>query len=534
MRFSEMLSALEEAQNDRERLAIAAVEIVLSGRDPKVRAALEAASVPHWFDTDVLAALLGLSPQAAATTAVTLRILPMVEALDNQQSWTVQHDARAALRLRLAEDDPDRFRILSQRCAQYFAGEDPLLRLEALYHRLMFAPVEAAEQLRLLHEDWQRQGRTELLNALGASLHEVVQTRYVEAPVRACALLCLGWIYESRLSLRDREKYAKDALQLFEEIGAHAGVAEAHTQLGRIAQSAGKLPEALAEYRASKEVLEHLVVMEPMNTDYRHELAVVHHDLADVHQSQGGFANALEEYRAGRAVMLRLIEHDPTNTDWRRDLSASHNRVGSLLQAQGRTEEALDEYHAYNGIMQRLVEADPSNTDWQRELAVSYYCVGTVLQLGDKLDEALTEYRAHHAIMERLVEIDPNNTDWLRELSVSHIAVGRLLVEQRRHEEALSHYRASRSISAKLVRHDPENVGWQRDLTVANHRVGCVLQSLGYHEQARGELEAGLLRAQGLVALDPTNVQWRRDVEAIERTLAEVCDVANSVVASGA
>ena len=534
MKFSEMLAALEAAQNDHEQLALATIDIVLSGRDPQVRAALEAASVPHWFDSDVLAALLGLSPQGAATTVVALRVLPMVEALDNRQSWAIDQDARRALRLRLAEEDPDRFRILSQRCAQWLAGDEPVLRIESLYHRLTVTPDEAAEQLRILHEEWQRQGRTELLGALGVPLHELVRTPHLASSARARALVCLGWIYEARLSLRDREKYARDALQLFQQLGAHAGQAEAHAQLGRVAQTAGKLPEALAEYMAGREVLEHLVVTEPQNTDYRHELAVVHHDLADVYQSQGDFAEALNEYHAGRSVMLQLIEYDPRNTDWRRDLSASHNRVGSLLQAQGRNEEALDEYHAYNEIMRRLVEADPSNTDWQRELAVSYNCVGTVLQLQRKLDEALREYRAHHAIMERLVEIDPNNTDWQRELSVSHLALGRVLEQQGKFDETLGHYRAYRCVSARLVRLDPENVGWQRDLIVANHRVGRVLVALDYHEQAKGELEAGLVRAQGLVSIDPSNVQWRRDVEAIEQTLGELAEVMGGAVATGA
>jgi putative phosphotransacetylase len=519
MNFTTMLSMLEAAQGDREKLVLAALEIVLAGRDPKVRPALEAAAIPHWFDASTLSALLESPAQSAAATLVTLRMLPMVEPLENQREWTVQLDARQALRATLAHEQPERFRSLSERAAQSLTGDEPRTQIERLFHRLVCEPERAAQELRTLHEQWQRRGRTEQMRLLGEALHELVRSDTLVSLARAQTLLCLGWLGESRSSLRERGQYAREALRLLNGLGQEAAEAEAHSQLGRVHQSAGKLADALAEYQACNALVRRLVEKEPMNTGWQHELSVSHHAMADVFQLMGNLTEALAEHHAGRAVLQSLVQLDPKNTDWQRDLAASHNRIGRVLHGQGKLIDALGEYQAYRSISAALVDGDPDNTELRRELSVSLNCVGAVLLGLRKLPEALSEYEGSKTITTRLVDQDPTNADWQRDLSHSFGSVGTVLQAQRKPAEALREYQAGAAILRRLIERDPENVEWQHDLSVALLRVGRVLMATGQHADALQNLEAALAISTRLAELEPDHAQTRKDLEVLQEAL---------------
>ncbi len=84
MDLEQAIRILKEAQGDPARFGLASVDLLLAGHPDeereKVRTALEVATVPHWFDEKILAALLN-SPLAtdAEALAARLRRLPVVE-----------------------------------------------------------------------------------------------------------------------------------------------------------------------------------------------------------------------------------------------------------------------------------------------------------------------------------------------------------------------------------------------------------------------------------------------------------------------
>ena len=79
MTFDEIIARLQEAKGDPEQLALAAVDVTLARRDERLREALEAAAIPHWFDERILAHLLDADPAEAAILRERLVALPMVE-----------------------------------------------------------------------------------------------------------------------------------------------------------------------------------------------------------------------------------------------------------------------------------------------------------------------------------------------------------------------------------------------------------------------------------------------------------------------
>src|SRR5918999_3226014 len=84
MDFEQAIRILKEAQGDTAQLGLASVDLLLVGHPDeereKVRTALEVAAMPHWFDEEILAALLD-PPLAADAEALAARLrrLPVVE-----------------------------------------------------------------------------------------------------------------------------------------------------------------------------------------------------------------------------------------------------------------------------------------------------------------------------------------------------------------------------------------------------------------------------------------------------------------------
>lgn len=58
-------------------------------------------------------------------------------------------------------------------------------------------------------------------------------------------------------------------------------------------------------------------------------------DQGDLARIRTILAVAEDEYKAAREIAQHLTSGDPANTEWQRDLSVSHNKIGDVLVAQG-------------------------------------------------------------------------------------------------------------------------------------------------------------------------------------------------------
>jgi hypothetical protein len=463
MNFDQAIAQLQAAQGDPDKLALATLDIVLAGREPGLRAAFEAAALPHWFEADILAGLVGADE--ARRWLAPLTALPMVEAFPLRQGWNVHEATRLALRRHLAATDPARFRALSARWAEVFGGEEPARQIEALFHRLVAGPdAEAARQLRELRVDWYRKGRHENLQALAWALDEARRDAPLGSASRAEVLSDLIWIRGDNLPLPLREAYAQEALALTLSLDDGLARFEAHWTLGRVLLARRKLAEASAQYEAMAGIAQNRLGLEPENTAWLRRLSISHNLMGDLLAAQGDRAGALERHRASLAIAERLAGQDPANAEWQRDLAVSHNKIGDLLAAQGDRAGALERHRAAFAIAERLAGQDPANAQWQRDLSVSLERIGELLAAQGDRAGALERHQAAFAIRERLAGQDPANALWQRDLAVSHWKLAECAEQAGEPAEALACYRKSVALMEKLVGRDPGHAQWQNDL----------------------------------------------------------------------
>jgi hypothetical protein len=250
MNFEDNIKLLQAAQGDSQRLAEATLEIVLAALSPELSGALQAVAVPHWFDEEILGALLQTDKLSAERISAQLRLLSMVESFPLRSGWNITKDMRIALRRRLARTRPEHLHLLSARAASYFEKGDSTRQTEAIYHRLLAFPDVGAAELERFYESWREEDR-EVLQTLGIPLDELIMDGLLEPVARATVLLFFCRIRPGR----GIENQAREASNTFQSIGYSSAEVEARHCLGKILHDQGRQDEALKEFEICKNIM---------------------------------------------------------------------------------------------------------------------------------------------------------------------------------------------------------------------------------------------------------------------------------------
>lgn len=239
--------------------------------------------------------------------------------------------------------------------------------------------------------------------------------------------------------------------------------AEAYYNLGNALLRAGRAEEAMANYSKALE-------LEP-------RMAAAHANLAVIFLAAAQPDEAI-------AHLNKALELDPAN-------AATHNQLGDILFRAGRLEEGLVHYQEavrldpnpafLNNLakalaqigrideaiakFRRIVELDPKT-------AASHYNMGNALLHAGRLGEALGEFS-------RALEINPN-------YAAAHNNLGNILVQLGKMDEALAHYHRALEI-------DP-------NYAAAHNNLGKALQRLNREEEAAIHLQRALELDSGLDA----------------------------------
>ncbi len=119
----ELLTKLLHASTEEEKSYLLAMSLVKN--QPDGRAALLAAAIVHWFDVDILAALLQADkpeekePDFFEQLYVSLQALPFTQTF-SERGYALHDLTRAGIRSHLFRNEPERFKAYSLRAAQHF------------------------------------------------------------------------------------------------------------------------------------------------------------------------------------------------------------------------------------------------------------------------------------------------------------------------------------------------------------------------------------------------------------------------------
>jgi tetratricopeptide (TPR) repeat protein len=518
MDIADQLRVLEDAQGDPAKLVLATVDLAFPAASAAERDALkqtlEACAIPHWCNETILAALLDLSPADSTARFSLLGQLREVERFEARGAGAVNihESARLALRKRMAREEPDLFRALSGRAADYFAADStPTGKIEWIYHRLCAEPDAGAAECEMLSAEWEQSAYPQDRDALALALHELEVTGLVDGRARLEVLLYFGGNrYEHREVVHVAE-CAQTALRLAKETAHARGEATANDLLGLVWLSQGHLPEALAAHRAALDIFRDLAARNPTNALAQWALAVAHGRIGDVYDAQMEFGKALEAFRERSRIFQILVDQEPTNSKLQREAAIDHMRIGDILQKLNQPKLAREAFAAGQQIIQRLVDIRPDNQDWQRDLAMSYGRIASAYD-ADHVKEKREALNESIRIRSELLSHAPDDARHQRDLAAGYSALAFLEMEQQQLPAAQVTFTESCRILRQLVERDPSNAGWHSGLANACSGLGVVLQLQNELAEAQAAQEEALELRRGLSARDPANLLGQRNV----------------------
>lgn len=356
----ELLAQLQAARMPEERTLLL-VRSLLETLPADQRAAAWAAALPHWFDADILAALLQ-TEQAPALYAV-LQTLPLVEPFAGR-GHDVHELSRQAMLADWWQNRRDEYRMLSGRLADHFAADPaPEAQIEAAYHRLAADEDAGADMLWNLGADWNNAFRYDLASALAETALEHLEAgrlagrgagwalfwkgqaeaRYYhhheaqatmkralefaggDRPLQANAIKCLGDVHVMLAEYALARQRYEAALPIYQEIGARLGEANAIRSLGDVAMGEEAYQTALSIYERAAGLYHDLGLP--------NDEADAFSRMANVYHRQKQYELAVEWY--SRAVALTS-----KNAMWYRNRASEYVRVKNAAAARADLERA--------------------------------------------------------------------------------------------------------------------------------------------------------------------------------------------------
>jgi len=289
--------------------------------------ALAAAAVPHWFDAEILAAILAVSAERAQKLLTVLPLMPLVQPWGEGQ-FALHELARQALLADLWANRPALYRAWSARAADYFAtqaapannqgtelanaaeragataGErpsfsaaaapDPRLRIESIYHRLLADPERGADEVWDWGAEWVNTFRYPLIFAL-------VQAGLEHDQAGRLADRARGWVFYRHGLYQIVYSEYRGARRALEAALLAAG--SDRSLLANCIQSLGDVHVRLAEYpQARARYAEALPIYRDIGSRLGEancikSLGDVHVSLAEYPQARARYAEALPIYR---------------------------------------------------------------------------------------------------------------------------------------------------------------------------------------------------------------------------------------------
>ncbi len=249
---------------------------------------------------------------------------------------------------------------------------------------------------------------------------------------------------------------------------SRSALARARMRLGYSLTAAGKLREALEEFRQSSSVQEEVLREHDIRGSKRglmQALLAAGDILGSPYHLNLGYASEVEpHYRRALILAREIVESDPKDALARIGLATSLRRLGNTMQ-ENNPPEALALYRQALQINAGLLATDAGNTELLRDRGFNLFEIGDCLRkVGDR-SNALLNYQEALAIQSRAAATDLRRTQFLQDRVPTQIALGKLLLERGDRAAAEAALREAVLRAEALHKESPLNLYRVRDLS---------------------------------------------------------------------
>jgi tetratricopeptide (TPR) repeat protein len=190
------------------------VQEFLECPSPLLEEAVWAAAVPHWFNEEILAHILGIPEKDAAARYTRLQKMPFVQPVAGR-GHTVHGPSRRLLLDNLWRNRQEEFRTWSRRAAEVFESrpDDPDCLLESIYHWLVADPDRGANLVWDWGAKWNNTFQHTRFHALVQAGMEHEEAGRLVGRARGWVLLRKGQLHIFYNEYRAAKAVLEDALE---------------------------------------------------------------------------------------------------------------------------------------------------------------------------------------------------------------------------------------------------------------------------------------------------------------------------------
>ena len=276
---------------------------------------------------------------------------------------------------------------------------------------------------------------------------------------------------------------------------------------GNALANSGELDRAVETYRHAVLLTEELSRENPSDREVKRDQAITYISLGDGYSQMGQLEDALANYRASREIFTSLVTAD--NAQSRRDVGVAEQRLADALEGLGKYDEAS--VIRKKNVAEDLasVRADPANATARRDVCIDYYKLAHLqLRMGDIKNALANEHTAVDR-MEMQVAANPSSALAKNDLQVGYLYLGELLKKNGRLRDSLQAYRKAREIADALTKTDPKDLDERATFLEVELNTAEAQLALGDSAKAL----AGYLDAKNgcedLVRNNIANSNWR-------------------------
>ena len=547
----DLLTQLLNASSEEEKAYLLAMALIET-QPPDIREAVIAAAVPHWFDAEILAALLTEKKKSGFFDKLRFWLFPAKKRREEEQQRSLfkyryqtirdlnlpfvqpfgeigltLHDlTRAGIRAHLFKHDLERFKTYSRRTATYFAEQDePQYRVEGIYHQLIENDLDSRYAFWDQMETYcSKQFDLSAANMLLVNLNELISTGILRGNeverLLGVGYGMLGDLQQNRGILSATAESYQKAVIIFERLtranrsnsDVQRDLLVSYNRLCNISRQLGNLNTAQQSYQRYFEIADRQIKAAPFDMQAQHDLSIRYRDFGDIAAESGDLNTAQQAYQKCHNILKRLVQITPSDTQIQKNFAISYERIGNINFLFSRTDIASDAYRQCQKICNKLINMDASDIWTQRELSITYNKFGDIaIQSGD-LNTALHTYQQSFELRKSLVQADPANAQAQKDLAVIYERIGNIHILSGNALLASDNYQKCQKICKHLLEIDHGDIGVQRKLSISYNKLGRVEELLNHTETAYHLQEHALSIVQKLFDKDPQSAIVRNNV----------------------
>jgi tetratricopeptide (TPR) repeat protein len=359
----------------------------------------------------------------------------------------------------------------------------------------------------------------------------------------ANALDARGIILKETGRLQEATKAYDEALPIIEKLvkdkptehGYRRVLSRCLDNYALVLKRSGQTEQAITAQRRATDLMEGLCTEAPKNRTYKHELSIRLLNLGASYYDHGQELGGKDRPQADKidrqaiAVLNELLQVDPRNTGYRADLALVESNLGGLLTVAGKYKEAEEQDRAALKHYEELVKELPDIPDHRHQRARTSLGIGILLTRAGRPKEAEPFYRASVKDYEELVAKHPRAIEFLDGQAKAQVTLAGFLMDTKQQPEAERRWRAACKSYGELLARRDDAAEYRRNLAECYTKVAGVLHAVKRPEEGRQEQAKALPHFERLVKDFPKESGYKEMLARCHLGLGDLCSFAKKL-----